>query len=381
MNFDQIVDRRHTGAAKWDFFGDALPLWVADMDFRAPEPILEALRQRVEHGVFGYTMPPAELNEAIRAWLLKRHGWQVSEEAIIYTPGVMRGVNMVGRAIGQPGDGILVQPPVYYPFFHVPENSQRELQLAEIPQAADGTYEIDFDRFEQAITERTKLFILCNPHNPIGRVFTVDELLRLGDICLQHNITICSDEIHSDLIFNGHKHVPIASLSPELAACTVTTLAPSKTFNIPGLSCSMMVIEDKTLREQVVAAGAGLVHGANLMGYIAALAAYQHCEPWLEELLAYLEANRDYTADFVNKRLPGVSMTKPEATYLAWLDCRQANIDGNPHEFFLQQAKVALNDGASFGRGGEGFVRLNFACPRATLTDALERMEKALAAQ
>ena len=378
MNFDQIVDRRHTGAAKWDRYGDALPLWVADMDFRAPEPILEALRQRVEHGVFGYTMPPAELNEAVRAWLLKRHNWQVSEKAIIYTPGVMRGVNMAGRAIGSPGDGILVQPPVYFPFFQVPENSQRELQIAEIPQAADGSYAIDFDLFEQAITERTKLFLLCNPHNPIGRTFTVDELQHLGEICLRHGITISSDEIHSDLIFSGHRHVPIASLSPELAACTVTTLAPSKTFNIPGLSCSVMVIENEALRKQVLAAGAGLVHGANLMGYTAALAAYRDCEPWLEELLIYLEANRDYVADFVKNRLPGISMVKPEATYLAWLDCRGAGIDGNPYEFFLQQAKVAFNDGKQFGPGGEGFVRLNFACPRAILSEALERMEEAL---
>ncbi|MBN1314941.1 MAG: pyridoxal phosphate-dependent aminotransferase [Anaerolineales bacterium] len=380
MNFDHVIDRRNTKSEKWDTFGDALPLWVADMDFTAPEPILAALHQRVEHGIFGYTTPQAELKEAIQAWLLKRHNWHVDEAAIVFTPGVMRGINMVGRAVGNPGDGILIQPPVYPHFFEVPQNCRRELQLAEIPHTSGGNYEIDFDLFERAIDKQTRLFILCNPHNPIGHVFTTGELMKLGEICLLHGITICSDEIHRDLVFSGHRHVPIATLSPELAACTVTMIAPSKTFNIPGLYCSVMIIENETLREQVLAAGAGLIHGSNLMGYLAALAAYQNqdCEVWLDDLLVYLESNRDYVADFVQQRLPGVSMTKPDATYLAWLDCHQAGLGSNPQTFFLTHANVAVNDGAQFGQVGAGFVRLNFGCPRSTLVTALERMERAL---
>jgi cystathionine beta-lyase len=303
----------------------------------------------------------------------------VEEEAISFLPGVMRGVHMVAHAIGRKGDGILVQPPVYYPFFDVPPNSQRVLQLVEIPQV-DGHYEVDFDAFEAAITDQTCLFLLCNPHNPIGRAFTPEDLHRMAEICLRHDLVICSDEIHSDLVFSEAKHTPIASLDPEIARRTVTCFAPSKTFNIPGLACSVMVIEDPELREAVQAAAAGLVRGSNMMGYTAALAAYRDGEEWLEALLRYLQANRDYLLNYVQDRLPGVEMTKPEATFLAWLDCRDAGIPKalSPHDFFLEQAGVALNKGATFGPGGQGFVRLNFGCPRATLQKALERMKDAL---
>jgi cystathionine beta-lyase len=379
MDFDRVIDRRHTGSAKWEWYGDALPLWVADTDFRAPEPVIQALRERVEHGIFGYTFPPADLVEAVQAWLRNRHGWEVEEEAISFLPGVMRGVNLAARAVGESGDGILVQPPVYYPFFGVAPNSDRTLQQAEISRV-DGRYQVDFDAFEEALTGRTRLFLLCNPHNPIGRAFTPAELERLAQICLAHGVVICADEIHSDLVFSGHKHTPIASLAPETAGQTVTCFAPSKAFNIPGLACSVMVIQNEELRKRIDAVGAGLVRGSNMMGYAAARAAYREGAEWLDQLLAYLEANRDYTCDFVRKRLPGVRMIKPEATFLAWLDCRDAGLpEGqNPHQFFLTEAQVALNDGATFGSGGEGFVRLNFGCPRATLTEALERMERAL---
>lgn len=381
MDFDRVIDRRHTGSAKWEWYGDALPLWVADTDFRAPEPVIQALRERVDHGVFGYTVPPADLVEAVQAWLWNRHGWQVEAEAISFLSGVMRGVNLVARAVGEPGDGILVQPPVYYPFFRVAPNSGRRLQAAEIPRV-DGHYEVDYDAFEEAIDGRTCLFLLCNPHNPIGRAFSPAELEHMASICLDHGVVICSDEIHSDLIFSGHKHTPIASLAPEIAQQTVTCFAPSKTFNIPGLACSVMVVQNEGLKKRMDAVGAGLVGGSSMMGYAAARAAYREGGEWLDNLLAYLEANRDYVCDFVRTRMPGVRMTKPEATFLAWLDCRDTGIpEGQtPHEFFLDGARVALNEGASFGSGGEGFVRLNFGCPRATLTEALERMEGALLA-
>jgi len=251
------------------------------------------------------------------------------------------------------------------------------LQYAHIPQV-DGRYQLDLDAFERAITERTRLFLLCSPHNPIGRAWTAAELEQLAEICLRHNVIICSDEIHSDLIFTGHQHIPMASLAPEIAQNTVTTFAPSKTFNIPGLQCSVMVIQNPELRAKVEMVAAGLVGGSNMLGYAAARAAYRDSAEWLDELLRYLQANRDYLYDFVQNRLAGIKLAKPEATYLAWLDCRELDLDTNPHKFFLERAKVALNDGAQFGPGGEGFVRLNFGCPRATLTEALERMETAL---
>jgi cystathionine beta-lyase len=327
--------------------------------------------------VFGYTFPPPELREVVQAWLRNRHSWQVGTEAIYFLPGVMRAVNVLGRAVGRPGDALLVQPPVYYPFFDVPANSDRQLQQVEL-LPSDGRYEIDFEAFDRAITERTRLFILCNPHNPVGRVYTRSELERMAETCLRHGIVICSDEIHSDLVYSGYTHVPIAALSPEVAEQTVTVLAPSKTFNIPGLRFGIMIAENRDLRQKIQAAGAGLVSGSNLMAYAAALAAYRDGEDWLAELLDYLEDNRDILSDLVQTRLPGVRMATPEATYLGWLDCRCTGIQGNPQVFFLERARVALNDGARFGPGGEGFVRLNFACPRATLIQALEHMEVAL---
>lgn len=377
MDFDKIINRKGTDSAKWEVYGDALPMWIADMDFIAPEPVLEILRQRVEHGILGYSILPDELIEVVRAWLRDQHGWEVEAEAISVLPGVMPGVNMAGRAVGAPGDGILIQSPVYYPFFKVPQNSSRVLQVSEIPQGKDR-YEIDFDAFEDAFDERTRLFVLCNPHNPIGRVFERDELERMAEICLKKDVIICSDEIHSDLLFDGRRHIPIATLSPEVAARTVTTFAPSKTFNIPGMGIAFMVIQNPELKKKVEAAGAGLVHVVSGLSFAAAIAAYRDGKAWLDALLDYLRSNRDYLVNFVRTRLPGVDMVNPEATYLGWLNCRQAGLTPNPHKFFLEHAGVAMNEGATFGPGGEGFVRLNFGCPHALLVEALERMERAL---
>ena len=252
-----------------------------------------------------------------------------------------------------------------------------EMELARRP---DGSYEIDFDRFEGAITERTRLFVLCNPHNPVGRVFRRDELEGMAATCLRRDLVICSDEIHCDLVFPGHRHVPIASLAPEIADRTITLMAPSKTFNVPGLKCSVAIVQNEELRKKLKRTKTGLVHGVNVMGLVAAEAGYRDGGPWLAALLRYLEANRDYLAGYVEANLPGITMSEPEGTYLAWLDCREAGIPGSPHEFFLQKARVAVNDGKVFGRGGEGFVRLNFGCPRAQLTEALEKMKESLLA-
>jgi cystathionine beta-lyase len=262
---------------------------------------------------------------------------------------------------------------------YAPENAGRVCKTVPLIKGSER-YEHDFDAFEQAITERTSLFLLCNPHNPVGRVFEKVELERLAKICLRHDVVICSDEIHCDLVFQDHPHIPIASLAPEIAAQTITFFAPSKTYNLAGLYCSVGVVQNPDLRAKLQKTGKGLVPSVNVLGYTAALTAYQDGQEWLDALLVYLEANRDYLLEYITTHLPGVKCQKPEGTYLAWLDCREAAIPGNPHEFFLEQARVVFNDGAVFGEGGEGFVRLNFGCPRATLTEALERMRGALAA-
>jgi cystathionine beta-lyase len=379
-DFDRVIDRRRSDSNKWHRFPpDVLPLWVADMDFRSPEPVIRALHERVEHGVFGYGLEQPDFFDVFLDRLQKRYGWRVSPEAILVQPGVISGFNLACRAMAAPGDGLLLFTPVYPPILRVPANVGLRSDDMELDRHAHGRYAIDFDRFEAAITERTRVFLLCNPHNPIGRVYRRDELRRMAEVCLRRGLFICADEIHCDLTFSGQRHVPIASLDPEIADRTVTLMAPSKTFNLPGLKCSVAIIPNATLRERVVAAQVDLVRAVNILGYTAALAAYRDGHLWLDHLLQYLEANRDFVVDYVRKNLPGVTMAVPEATYLAWLDCREAGVPANdPYTFFLDRARVALNDGKTFGRGGAGFVRLNFACPRSIVREALDRMRHAL---
>lgn len=377
-NFDQVIERRHTESIKWRRYEeDVLPLWVADMDFTAPEPVIRALEERVAHGIFGYSGPPDGLREVIQERLVELYNWRVAADEIFFIPGVVTGFNKTCHAIGAPGDEILVEPPVYPPMLTAPEAAGRVCKTVQLVEGRER-YERDLEAFERAISERTSLFLLCNPHNPVGRVFDKDELENLAEVCLRHDIVICSDEIHCDLVFRGHPHIPIASLAPEIAAQTITFFAPSKTYNIAGLSCSVGVIQNPELREHFDEAVAGVVPHINVLGYTAALAAYRDGQAWLDALMDYLEANRDYVLDYIAAFMPAIECNLPEGTYLAWLDCRDAGIPGNPHEFFLERARVALNDGADFGSGGEGFVRLNFGCPRATLTAALERMRAAL---
>ena len=377
-DLDQCVDRRGTECDKWDRCEeDVLPLPVADMDFCSPEPVIRALRERIDHGVFGYTSPAQALYEVIQTRLKTLYGWAVEVEDILFLPGVVVGFNLASHAVGQPGDGVLVQPPVYGPFLSAPGNAGRVCQPAPI-RLQGSRYEIDLGVLRNAIDERTRMFLFCNPHNPVGRVYEQGELEALADVCLRHDLTICSDEIHCDLVFSGHHHIPIASLSPEVAQRTVTLMAPSKTFNIAGLKCSFAVIQNPELRARFQAAKAGLVPGVNALGYTAALAAYEEGQEWLDQVLAYLEANRDALARYVAEHLPGMRMIVPEGTYLAWLDCRGLGIQGKPGEFILREARVSLNEGVWFGPGGEGFVRINFACARSTLVEALERIEGAL---
>jgi cystathionine beta-lyase len=378
-NFDELPDRRNSECVKWHAHEeDVLPMWVADMDVISPEPVIRALHDRVNHGVFGYPRVMPELEEVIVARLADLYQWHIQPEDIVFTPGVVKGFNLACQVAAQPGGGVLVNPPIYYPILYAPKNADMFRQDVELTLTEDGSYQIDWAAFETAVSEQTCLFILCNPHNPVGRVFKQDELSRMAEICLQHNITICSDEIHCDLVFKGHRHIPIATLDPEIAQNTITLMAASKTFNVAGLQCSFAVIENPDLRERFKHAGKGLVCWVNVMGMVATEAAYRHGQEWLDELMLYLEANRDYAYEYVSNQLPGISMAKPEGTYLAWLDCREAGIKENPYTFFLEKARVAMNDGAAFGRGGEGFVRLNFGCPRSLLTEALERMLAAI---
>jgi cystathionine beta-lyase len=381
-NFDQPIERRGTESYKWnDYDPDVLPLWVADMDFASPEPVIRALQERVAHGVFGYGRPMRELYDVICERMHRLYQWNVTHDQLVFLPGLVTGLNVVSRAIGQPGDGVLVQTPVYPPFLKAPLNHGRMLDVAELAISREGRllrYEIDYDGFEAAVTPRTRLFILCNPHNPIGRCYTREELTQMAEICLRHNLVICSDEIHCDLLLDSAGHIPLATLSPEIADHCITLMAPSKTFNIAGLKCSVAIVSNPDLRRRLTFVAESMALRVNVLAYAAALAAYRDGAEWLAELRRYLMANRDFLVNYTLEHLPSLYTTIPEATYLAWFDCRKAGIGDNPFQFFLKQARVALNDGIHFGEGGEGFVRLNFGCTRATLTQALDRMRAAL---
>ncbi len=389
-DFDRLIDRRPTNSLKWRRYDpDVLPLWVADMDFAAPPPVLEALRQAVDHGVFGYAIPTRELAEAVAGRMQRLYGWQVGPEMIVATPGIVSAFAAAARAFCRPGQGILVQPPVYPPFLSVHATAglvRQDAPLAQIAHSQYVQYEIDWQVFERAFhagETSTGMFLLCNPHNPTGQIYSRAELSRMADLCLRHGALICSDEIHSELLLGESTHIPIAALDPQIAARTITLIAPSKTFNVAGLFCGFAIIPNEELRLCYRKTLETMTLHVNSLGLIAAQAAFSGaCDDWLAALNRYLTANRDFLADFVARRLPGVRTTFPAATYLAWLDfselIRAGRIQGTPYQFFLQQARLALNDGAEFGPGGEGFVRLNFGCPRATLVEALERMARAL---
>jgi len=402
-DFDQVIERRGSNAIKWDFYpADVLPLWVADMDFSAPEPILAALQAKVAHGIFGYEIPPKKLLELVARRMERLYDWQVTPEMVIAIPGIVTGFNVAAGVACAPGEGILMQPPVYFPFLEVHENLGLVRQLAPLTQVDEEHtlhYEVDFDAFEAALNSggaRTRLFLLCQPHNPTGQIYSRDQLSRVAEICLRNNdVVICSDEIHSELLLgrpstslrtaqDKAQHIPLATLSPEIAARTITLVAPSKTFNVPGLFCGCAIIPNDELRQRFKKEVERLTLHVSSLGMVAAQAAFSgECDDWLTELCRYLTANRDFLVAFVKNNLPGIRTTVPDATYLAWLDCNElvksGKISGSPYKFFLHKAKVALNDGATFGPGGEGFVRLNFGCPRATLVEALERMKAALA--
>ena len=373
-DFDRVIDRRGFNAIKWDIFAEViLPLWVADMDFASPMEIISGIQARLDHPIFGYQSQDTELLDVIRKWIFIQHGWKIEPEDILLMPGVVAGFNWVVRSFTENNNSVIFQTPVYFPFFEVSKNNNVRQITVPLKNTING-YEIDFDDFEIKIRDDTRIFILCNPHNPIGRVFRKKELERLGEICLAHNIIICSDEIHCDLVFPGHRHLPIASLSEKFAMNTITLMAPSKTFNIPGLHFSFAIVQNEILRNKMANTRNGMIGEPNILAQSAAKAAYEYGGEWLEALLKYLNHNRKLVVEFIRTDIPEIRVHSPEGTYLAWLDCSALNNKEGPFKFFLENAKVALNDGEMFGGKSREFVRLNFGCPKPVLMEALNKM-------
>ncbi len=391
-DFDTVYSRRGTYSAKHDMFpDDVLPMWVADMDFQSPPEVIAALRQRINHGFFGYTMPPEELNYLLVERMALQYDWKITPEDLVFIPGVIPAFNYALRVAGDPGNSFLIKTPAYPPILRAQGGismSPNQVELIRTEHKGILRYEIDFDALENTINEQTKAFLLCSPHNPVGRVWSRDELTRMAEICEKHDLLICSDEIHCEIL-HDNQHIPIATLSPEIARRTLTLMAPSKTFNLAGLHCSFAIIQDENLRERFNAAKMDTIPGVDILAYTAALTAYRDGGEWRRQLLTYLKVNRDYLVNFVRKNLPRVSITQPEGTYLAWLDCREyitpeylAQSDEESHSwidpFFLNEAKVALNDGRMFGEPGIGYARINFACPRSMLVEGLNRIQSTL---
>ena len=373
-DFDEPIERRNTDSAKWGAYSEeVIPLWVADMDFVSADSIVRALKGRADHGVFGYSRPSCELKDLIRDRIKRLYSWEISSPDIVFLPGIVTGLNVAFQAFAAEGEGVLVQPPVYFHFLRDPVLHGRI--LLEPPLVRNGNaYEIDFDLFESAISDNTRMFVLCNPHNPVGRVFNRAELEKIAEICLRRNLIIISDEIHCDLIYPPYTHIPIATLSSEVEACTVTLMSPSKTFNIAGLGCGYALIRNPRLRKYWNKVSYGIVPHVNIMGYAAAEAGLKEGADWLDQVLIYLRANRDYLDRFIKEKMPSIRMCRVEATYLAWLDCTETGIEGNPGYYYRERAHVALSEGTEFGKKYEKFARLNFACPRKVLDEALNRM-------
>lgn len=383
-NFDEIVNRENTDSVKYDLRKvifekeDVIPMWVADMDFKTPDFIINAIKERLNHEVFGYSFRSKSYFESIINWLKRRHKWEVQSEWMSFGPGIVPAINMAVMAYTKPGDKIIVQTPVYFPFFSAIVNNDR-VQIENPLQLKNDRYCIDFTDLEKKLKE-AKMIILSNPHNPGGSVWTKDELKRLGDLCVKNNVIILSDEIHADLVFKDFKFTPLASISKEIADCTVTFIAPSKTFNLAALATSSLICSNNELKEKydkvldTIHIGMG-----NVFGAVASEAAYNFGDEWLDQLMEYLSGNLDYLNHYLKENIPQIKMIRPEGTYLVWLDCSELNmIDEELKNFIIQNAGLGLNAGTMFGTGGEGFMRINIACPKQTITDALTRLENAV---
>jgi len=384
-NFDEVIDRKGTNCIKYDrleqFCGnaEALPMWVADTDFRVPDFIMDAIRERADHEVLAYSFRPESYHQSIIDWMKKRHDWDIKREWISFSPGVVPAVTMLIMALTNEDEKVIVQPPVYFPFFTCVKGSGRK--MVENPlKLENGRYYFDFEDLKAKIDDKTKMLLLSSPHNPGGMVWTKEELAELGRICKERGVIIVSDEIHSDLIYPGNKHVPLPSISEELAEITVVCMAPNKTFNIAGLSSAFLVIPQKKMRVRYERLLNVLhVHGGNIFGTVATEAAYTNGEEWLGELLEYLQGNLNYLNEFMAEHLPKVKVMQPESTFLVWMDFRDYGLsEKEMKDVLVNKAGVAMNVGSTFGTGGEGFFRMNIGCPRSTLQEGLERIEKAL---
>ncbi len=385
-NFDELIDRKGTGTMKWDKLGkqfgsdDLLPLWVADMDFRAPQPVIDAIVSRARHGIFGYTRIKDSYYESIISWYRRRYKWDLNREWFVFTPGVVPAIILVIRALTRPGDGVIVQSPVYYPFYESVELNGRHI-INNPLKLVKGRYEMDFEDLERKTKDpRARLLILCNPHNPVGRVWNRDELKKLGEICNRNGVTVIADEIHSDLRYPDIPFTNYASISDEFAQNSITCTAASKTFNLAGLQISNIIIPNRMLRQKYenIVDSAKAVR-PNSFAADAVEAAYNYGEEWLEELLEYLKGNLEYMKQFFSENVPEVKVIEPEGTYLVWLDFRTIEPDSKKLEkMMLGDAKVALDEGYIFREGGEGFERINIACPRKTLNKALKQISEAV---
>jgi cystathionine beta-lyase len=382
--FDEMHDRTQSSSIKYSNLPNAeknpvIPMWIADMDFKSSDAIIDTLKKTAEHGIYGYGQADDEYYNLVIDWYFRRMGWKIEKEEILTMPGVMFGVTMALRALTKENDGVLICQPVYYPFKNVVVNNNRKLVVNELV-LNDGRYEIDFKDFEEKIIkENVKVFLFCSPHNPVARVWEKEELTKIAEICLKHNVYIISDEIHSDFIFEGSKHIPICTLSDEIKMKTVTCIAPSKTFNIAGLQASHTVISDENLREKVLKERlATCYHELNVMSIEATKAAYKESEEWLEGFLKYMKRNVEVLRNAFPEdcKITAINM---EGTYLAWLDCRKLNLSADElGDLFLKKAGVWLHNGATFGNSGEGFMRMNIACPTSVLEEAIERIKSVI---
>lgn len=386
FDFDKIVDRRGTGALKFDVLkerygsDDLLPMWVADMEFETPHFIVDALRKRLEHPIFGYTVEPPEYWPAVARWICDRHGWKVQPEWMTYIPGIVKGIGMVLDLFTQAGDKVIIQPPVYHPFRLVPEGVNRQVVCNPLIENADGTYSMDFENLEQVADPKCKVLILSNPHNPAGIVWDRETLVRLADFCHRRGILVISDEIHCDMALWGNRHIPFASVSEAAAACSITFQAPSKTFNIAGIVSSYAIVPDPTLRQRFFGwLQANEFNEPAIFAPIATIAAFTEGEEWRRQMLRYVEKNIDFVIDYCARCIPAVKPLRPQASFLVWLDCRGLNLN---HEqlidLFVGKARLALNDGEMFGHEGEGFMRLNVGAPLSVVKEALDRLAQAL---
>jgi len=383
--FDKIIDRKNTKCYKWDYnreiFGkeDLLSMWVADMDFQAPPEVLEVLQKRIDHGVFGYTGITDSFYDSIINWMKERFNWEIKKDWIIATPGIVPSINFALQTYTEKSDKILVQTPVYYPFFTSIKNNKRTLIVSEL-KLIDDHYEMDFTDLEKKLADDVKMMILCSPHNPVSRVWKLDELQRISELCLKLNVLLISDEIHSDLIFSSNEHIPIPTISKQIADNSITMFAPSKTFNVAGLSLSFVIIPNKKIRAMFKKTLQKLgLHLSNLFGIEALEASYKYGTKWLEELLIYVEDNYNFVQQYFQNNIPKIKPIKMEGTYLLWLDCREMGLSQKELvNFFINKAGLALNDGSKFGKGGKGFMRMNLGCSRKLIEQAFKQMESAV---